>query len=376
ASPFVSGDAKTYGYAQSFFPWLGTFLRNKFYLPCFVQPIESFFQHCDTHAKNITRMLKGECSDCDPTFPHLPELKNHYVVKDIPITVTHNNHSIASTVRVIETKPEFQGNPLRLILFSFNDNRQTFGDAIGPWNPKTADEVSILPIEILRALQTHTSIDSLMCFSLGGITLNGLKHITPEDSAFIPKTVILNRSLRSTWKVASVLFPWMKWPLHFLTYLYGLDANPEQEILSFYQRLHTQSPDSMKERTVVEFSATRDRYFSAPGDYDETFHQTLKDTQTTVHHGKFFIPLVAEIAHHAMRADHLLNNPDSETDTTHFFTMSPNESVPQTLVREIFNRGKTHTSLFVGGNRDSLDSLTYLHALPVLEAHYTSSIKK
>ncbi len=363
-NPFVSGKVKANGVAQNYFSTLGIYLRDRFYLPMRKGPIESFFQQSNIHAENVTKMLKGENQDFDPTFPHLPELSKHYDTRDIPIMIKSGENSLVSTVRIIESKKETNGHKLRLVLFSYYENQQMSGAELSPWNPKTADELSAAPLEVLKALQTHTKVDSMMCFSLGAMALDGLKHLALKDADLIPKTLILNRPLASIWKVASVLFPWMKWGLYSLASLYGLNADPEREVVSFHQRVR--QPD----RRVVAFSVTRDRYFSGAGALDPNFHSQIADANTRVDHGKFFVPLLAEVAQHGHRLDHVINNEGSETDTTNFLNMRPNESVPQALNREVFRTGDDHTCLIVGGNKDNLDSITYLQALPIIEAHY------
>jgi len=287
-NPFITGKNKTDGYAQYYFPSLGIFLRNRFYLPSFVTPLESFYQHCITHAHNVTEMLRGNNPNFDPTFQHLPVLSEHYSVKDIPITITTGENAFIANVRVIESKEGEPGKKLRLVLFAFNENQQKKETHISPWNPKTTDELSAAPLEVLKALQGHIQVDSMMCFSLGAMTLDGLKHIDPKDADHIPKTLILNRSLTSIWKVASVLFPYFYWVLHGLTYVYGLDADPEKEVLSFFQRANQHDSPSMEKRHVVVFEATRDRYFSGPGALDATFSSQISATGSRVDHGKFF----------------------------------------------------------------------------------------
>ncbi len=369
-NPLVAGETEANGIAQRFFPSVGTLLRDRFYLPNFIQPIEDFFEHCNTHAVNVTNMLKGTNTDFDPTFSKLPFLSKHYDVRDIPITLKSGDRSLVTTVRVIESKPGEVGKKLRLVLFSYYNNQWVEGNKISGWDPKTTDELSAVPLEVLRALQAHVTIDSMMCFSLGAIALDGLKNVDAKDSDIIPKTLILNRPLTSIWKVASQLFPKLRHALYQLVKLYELDSNPEEELLAFFQRVSKENPNALADRHVVLFEATRDRYFSGPGALT-LVDEIRKIVKTS--HGKFFIPLLAELAHHAHRIDHILNNPNSETDVSAFIDMDPNESISQALNRHIFMKEESHTCLIIGGNRDSLDSIIYLQALPILEAHYAAN---
>lgn len=360
-NPFLLREAKTEGIAQTLFSNLATYLRDAFYLPNLL-PRASHFEYCDNHAANVSRMLKGKASEFDPTFPTLPLLSDYYTVREIPVAIG----PFVTTARVIESKPEKFEKQIRLVLFTFYDNQVVREGALSAWDPKTTDEISAAPLELLRALQQYTAVDSMVCFSLGGMTLDGLKNLPPENLHLIPKTLILNRILPSIWKVASQLYPVLKWCLHPIVQLFGLDANPEGEVLAFLER----ASESARKQRMVIFEASRDHYFSGPNGLDSDFAARLKAANVQVDYGKFFVPLMAELAHHSCRLDWILNNPDSETDATDFLKMRDHESVAQALVRDVFatEDSKSHTCLIIGGNRDNIDSVTYLQAIPILEA--------
>ena len=202
--------------------------------------------------------------------------------------------------------------------------------------------------------------------------MDGFKYIVQEEVDSIPKTIILNRSISSIGKVAAQLYSFpISYLLYQAIYALGLDANPEHELLNFFQRIEQNHPQSMEGRKVVIIEARNDRYFSGNGALDPSLCDNLVNTGAEVYQGSFFIPLVAEAAHHALRLDWLLNNEDSGTVSTQFLHTEKNESVSSSLVRNLMSEVSEdgyHTCFIVGGNRDSLDSITFLQAAPLLSA--------
>ena len=191
------------------------------------------------------------------------------------------------------------------------------------------------------------------------------------NQQIMPKTLIFNRGLTSIQKASNQLYPF---PISFLlyqsVYFLGLDANPERELTHFFQRLQSHG-SSLENRKVVIIEARNDRYFSGAGKLDPSFYSTLSQTGVDIKNGTFFVPIVAEAAHHALRLDWILNNHEAGSVTANFLPMRTNESLAEGLVNGIFRENsddKFHTCFIFGGNKDSLDSITYMQAAPLLSA--------
>lgn len=267
--------------------------------------------------------------------------------------------------------------PVRLVLFSYYGNHVVSDGQIAPWDPKTMDEISAVPLEVVRALGQHGEVDSMLCFSMGAFALDGLRHISPEKADLIPKTLILNRGLTSIWKVTSHLHPYLRWLYYPLAYLSSFDANPEGQTVSFFERLANHA-NGVGDRRVVAFEMVKDSYFSGEASLDSDFASRLADLGVRVDYGRFSMPLMAEEVHHSCRIDWVLNTEDGGGDTSSFLNIRPNESVARALAREVITEGDSHTCLVVGGRLDTLGTLTYGNALPILEAlvmnHSSSSL--
>ncbi|MCB1080620.1 MAG: hypothetical protein KDK69_02250 [Chlamydiia bacterium] len=122
---------------------------------------------------------------------------------------------------------------------------------------------------------------------------------------------------------------------------------------------------------MVIIEARNDRYFSGNGALDPDLRENLVATGIEAFQGSFFVPLVAEAAHHALRLDLLINNEDSGTVTSHFLSAEKNEALPTTIVRNLLMETDSqgfHTLFLAGGNKDMLDSITYLQAAPLMSA--------
>ena len=200
------------------------------------------------------------------------------------------------------------------------------------------DELSGSILDILKAYQSHTLIDSMFCFSLGSLFYDGLKHVAPEESGFIPKVLGLNRGLASIKKVSEQLysFPFSS-ILYNSVYYLGLDANPERELIQFFQRIQLHGTP-MNHRQVVVIEARHDRYFSEKGKLDEDFSFHLSNAGASVSHGNFFIPMVAEAAHHAIRLDWIVNNQEAGTNTECFLPFPKNKTLAEGLAKNILTQ--------------------------------------
>lgn len=342
-------------------------MRDRFYLPLNLQPVEQYFVGCGAYASQFVEMLKGNNIHLDPTYPSLPSMIDHFVVRETPVTVKLEEGSYTFQTRVIESKEEIEGKKLRLILFSFYDHFDNEGN---PWNPLTTDELSAASLEVIKAFQNHVSIHSMMTFSLGSLILDGLKHVSHDERELIPKTLILNRSLSSIWKVAAQLYSFpISYLLYQAVYSLGLDADPEKEIVSFFERMEGNQGSPIEGRKVVVIEAKNDRYFSGNGAFDPSLRESLESTGVEAYQGSFFVPLIADIAHHAIRLDLLFNNDDSGSVTSQFIPIEKNEKVPSSLMRNLMSETDDdgfHTLFIAGGNKDILDSITYLQAAPLM----------
>lgn len=248
---------------------------------------------------------------------------------------------------------------LRLVLFSFYYNTQSDGEISSDWNPTSGDEIGLAPLEIIKALKQYISVDSMMCCSLGGISFDALKNVT-ED--FLPRTIIWNRSLTSTWKAGMSLFSSpTNYFLYWATSYFGLYADPEKSLMDFCQWAD--------QKRVVIIQAKEDSYFSGDSALDPLFFESLRKSNVELYDGLFLIPLLAPRAHHACRLDLILNNQNSGTSTENFLPMEKHDSLSDSIVRNLFMDEESHTCFIIGGNKDSLDSILYLQALPLLSSY-------
>lgn len=369
---FVKTAVQTHQTTNSVIQNLKRRLRDEYYLPLNKPTNDPFFIDSGRYSKQFVAMLKGENPDLDGTFYQLPELIKHFSVRDIPVEVTIGDSTVVFQTRVIESKEAIDGKKLRLVLFSFLDHQVKTQDGLHPWDPMHIDELSGSVLDVLRAYQTHARVDSMICFSMGTLFFDGLKHLTPEESDCIPKTLVLNRGLSSIQKVSEnvVWYPKNVLAYNLACYL-GLDANPERELVHFFQRMKLHGAP-MNHREVVVIEARHDRYFSGVGKLDENFCSELKDAGAAVSHGNFFIPMVAEHAHHALRLDWVVNNQEAGTNTESFLPFPKNKTLAEGLAKNILTRTEkdgVHICFLVGGNGDNLDSVTYLQAAPLMAAY-------
>jgi hypothetical protein len=366
---YLNEAVKAPTFSSSYIRDMAEFLRDRFYLPLNMNPDCSYLINSGAYAKQFVEMLKGNNPHLDPTFTNLPEMIDHFTIRDIPVKIHLETGSCTFVTRVIESKETIEGKKLRLILFSFYGHQTEDGS---PWNPLTTHELSSAPLEVLRAFGQELHIHSMMTFSLGNFLLDSLKHVSAHDGEMIPKTLIINRGLASIWKVATQLFSYpVSYLLYQAAYHLGLDANPEKEILDFFDRMQTQTPKSMEGRKVVVLEATLDHYFSGNGALDPEFRDHLENLGVEAYRGSFLVPLIEEHSHHAVRLDFLINNKDSGTTSTHFLPIKHNESLPSSLVSNLMSEvdeSGYHNLFIAGGNKDNLNSITYLQAALLMSA--------
>jgi hypothetical protein len=356
-------------FSLGFFRSLATILRDKFYLPGKDVPAGSYLKNSGNYATEFTNMIRGTNPHLDPTFPHLPQIIEQFTIRDIPVTVKLEEGECIFKTRVIESKETVEGKKLRLILFTFYDNIDGKG---APWDPLTTDEMSSAPLEVLKAFSQNVKVHSMMTFSMGNFIFDGLKNISDDDHDLIPHTLILNRPLASISKVApnATWFP-QSYLAYQAAYYLGLDADPEREMLKFFERVQSSEILSMEGRKVTIIEAVHDRYFSGCGAFDANYRESLEQTGVEAYQGAFMVPLVEPRSHHAIRMDLLINNKNTGTLTANFLPIKENESLPSSIVNNLLtetDENDYHTVFIAGGNKDTVDSVTYLQAAPLLSA--------
>ncbi|MCH9633267.1 MAG: hypothetical protein S4CHLAM6_16200 [Chlamydiae bacterium] len=370
-----------YDYSKGWLPsifnnFLGGFLRDQFYLPNNkmdmtkaheIQEIKNeheFLIKTGQYLSHFTDMFKGEIEGVDNTFSEFGQFKKLFKVTDTPIRIQSNDITYHFTVRIVESK-DFKNNPngMRFILFSFYGHQQEKDSQVTQWDPKSLEAVGLAPVEILKTLKhNNIDVDSLFCFSLGALTLDAVHHL---DEDVLPDTVIIDRGLTSINKVSSsILF----WPLNRLIYNlawgYGLDANPEKHFPNYLEKLS----EKAKNKKVVVIESKVDSYFSGDRSYDEDYFKRIEKTGASVFHGQFLAPIIHPRAQHALRRDHLINNPNSGATLNNFIDSHDHESLADSLSKLFKSKDKPHTCFMVGGNKDSLDTILYMLA-PVLNSH-------
>ena len=356
-------------FSFSAFRSFATILRDTFYLPGKGVPPGSYLANSGDYAIEFTNMLRGTNPHLDPTFPHLPQIIEQFTVRDIPVKVKLKEGECIFKTRVIESKETIEGKKLRLIVFTFYGNVDGKGN---PWDPVTTDELSSASLEVLKAFSQNVKMHSMMTFSMGNFIFDGLKNLSDDDHDLIPCTLILNRPLASISKVApnATWFP-QSYLAYQAAYYLGLDADPEREMLKFFERIQSNDMQSMEGRKVAIIEAVHDKYFSGCGALDTNYRESLEQTGVEAYQGAFMVPLVSPDAHHAIRMDLLINNKNTGTTTTNFLPIKDNESLPSALVKNLLtetDENDYHNVFIAGGNKDTVDSVTYLQAAPLLSA--------
>lgn len=346
---------------------IGKFFRNKFYLPLMkfheeknldgrVEVEDPLFFEKSTLAymKTFSMMMKGELDAIDPTFSRFEEVRKNFDVRDIPITIHGKEKDFILNVRIVESKNfGLNQDGLRFILFGFNENLEEKNGLIKHWDPKSLEEIAQVPLELIRALKDHAKLNSLVCFSLGALTLEALKDCN-ED--VLPENIIINRGLTSIRKVSTSVLPF---PLSSIVYQicsrWHLDADPENSFLEYLER----NPKIASEKKVVLIKATKDRYFSGASDFHPDFFARIKKVVAEVFEGSFSVPYLHPIAHHALRPDWIICHPESGSDIKSFIPMHHSETLADAMNRFFTKDKRDHTCMIVGGNKDNLDTILY-----------------
>jgi len=361
-SPCLDECREDQSYSHSCLGFCGEYIRDNYFLPLRRSDLPPYLYDWEKHAVEVVGMLKGELCDFDPTFPELPHLISQFTVRDIPIQIKSSKHSYEFNVRVIESKEK---EPLRLILFSLYRNSQTKEKETTRWDPTSASEMGMASLEVIKALQQYITVDSMMCSSLGSLCLDTLKHVTHD---FLPPTIIWNRGLTSIWKAGqSVLSLPANYLLYWATSYLNLYSDPENALADFCAWANP--------KRVVVIQAKEDNYFSGDSALAPSFFERLQKANVELYEGSFLVPMIETIAHHACRLDMIHNNRNSGSTTANFLPMKNQEALSDSLAKHILMEKKGHTCFIIGGNEDTLDTLVYIHALPLLSSYHRLSSK-
>ena len=355
-SPFIDTCRALQSYQNSYFSSLGEFLRDKYFIPLNqMSPAPAYLKDSEQHAIRVMEMLKSKQGPYDPTFSNFAQIASEFTVRDIPIEIQSTEKTYRFRTRVLESVKD---QKFRIILFSFNQNQEQEDDKWVPWNPTSCAEIGASSIEVLKALKQHIEVDSMMCVSLGGITFDALQYLE-EDC--LPKNLIWNRGLTSTWKAGQSLgsYP-LNCFLYYATRYYGLYANPEDMLLNYCEKV--------EQKRLVVIEAKEDHYFSGDAGLSPEFFEGIHQTGVELYNAKFQVPLLHPRAHHACRLDWIIHH-DAGSEIDNFFQMLPCETLSDCIARHLFmSDEKGHTCLIIGGSLDTLNSMVYLHALPLLSS--------
>jgi len=359
------------GYAKGYFSSLGEYLRDRFYFPLKGKSFNLFIQNSKAYAEAFVKKLQGKNPHPERVFPRFEEIREKFDIKDVPITIRVGDRIFHFTTRIVESKDQFFDRKLRFVLFSFYDHMERKGEKLGNWDPKSTDELSGAVLEVLKQVQTKFQVDSLMTFSIGNIVLDGLKNLElQEGKKILPKNIIVNRGLTSIEKVSNMLFDY---PISRLLYygacLLQLNADPEQELLNFFERLSQDHPSSLEGRSVRIIEMSHDCYFAGLSGFGKEYHKKLSQTGVESYRGTFFVPGFDEKAHHSLPM-HLIPTGGPGAHNEHFPQCEEGETLADHLMRtSLFSaKGGEHTLFMAGGNLDNLDSITCLQVAPFLSS--------
>ena len=354
-------------YLASCLPFVGTAIRNTFYLPWYKKPVPSCLEKDQQlaqkmmHLFNIMHMVSN---------PGLKIAKEFFFIRDIEVVV-EGKMVRTFTVRLFESKMPVNEKKLRVVLFCFNGNTQKkekWRATHHTWDPLTMKELSDGPLCVLRALkECGIKVDSLVTASLGNVTFDGLRHFpVSKGASIIPPTIVINRGMTSVRKIANQIYSApMSDVLYYVAKFWGWDANPEQGLLDFLKR------ENEAKREIVIIEAMKDYYFSDQGGFDTDYHNKIIALSAKVFRANFY-PFPFQIrAHHSLSLDHLENNDHTKiTANTIPFKFPENEKVSSMIAREIFHKGEGefHTCFYVAGNDATLDIGAVRDVIPLLAA--------
>ena len=346
--------------AQSFWQPIRDYIRDSYFLP-----LHGGYSWADEltgdYTDTIVRTLKGEETELSSSEMY-KVLQKHIQIREVPVDIAFEGVTYRFNVRVVESKPSVVDKKFRFVNFSWYANEVIKDGVVQPWVPKDTDEMSVAPLDVLRALkQRGYEFQSMMCFSLGNLSFNGLNELSEEDLDLLPKTLILNRGFTSLWKILCKFYTgaWSMWRriLFQLCALLRMSPDPENGLKEHMERIAKMEngPEFLEALRVYALEASGDVYFSGASALDENFIDSLKATGVghAVRH-EVHAPALGNDTQHFARLNECFIR--ASADSKHYHSLK--RPVAHVLADEIFLRdGDTdaedyHSCFLVSGNRN------------------------
>ncbi|MBI3236815.1 MAG: hypothetical protein HYZ48_03840, partial [Chlamydiales bacterium] len=122
------------GYCDQYIQPIGSCLRNAFYLPLYNRTSPVDFERNQRLAEEIFQKLQ------DPSRPvdrKIHSIREHFSIRDVEIRLESPTLIRIMTVRLFESKIPIRDKFLRIVLFTFNQNKEEkAGEAAQRWEPK------------------------------------------------------------------------------------------------------------------------------------------------------------------------------------------------------------------------------------------------
>ncbi|PCI76789.1 hypothetical protein COB21_03965 [Candidatus Aerophobetes bacterium] len=269
-------------------------------------------------------------------------------------------------MRVVESKPDITGKKFRFVNFSWYANSVIKDGKELSWEPRHIDEMSVAPLDVLKALKLNGyNFESMMCFSLGNIAFNGLKDLSEQDLGLLPKTLILNRGFTSLWKVLSKFYTGMssiwKTPLFQLCSMIRMNPDAENGLQDHVNRIAELEggKEYLKGLSIYALEATGDIYFSGKSALDADFAQQLQDSGVGhAERKEVYAPGIGNTSQHFISLDRCLIRSSDDSSDDHYSSLKPVASV---LAKDIFFKevgdDGYHSCFVVSGNRNPPDTI-------------------
>ncbi len=333
---------------------LRTLIRNEFFLPLYKSAMAPNLQKDQEAA--LTRMqgltdLSILCS------PQLKVVREFFSVRDVPVCIEGTTLR-TFIVRLFESKQPVHGKKLRIILFSYNVNKESsIKDKIEKrWDPLTVKDLSNGPLSVLKAMgESGIKVDSVVTASLGNMLFaRAIDLVGPEQAKVIPRTIVINRGMTSVQKVVNKLYSRpLNYFLYFLAKFSGWDADPEKELIGFLEK------NKKTKRKVMVIEAQEDYYFSREGAFGENFHTKIIHTDAKVFRASFYPYPFHPRAHHALSLEYFENTTTTNVSANTIpLSFAQQEKVTSVIARELLHKGtqQWHTCFYVAGNDATLDT--------------------
>lgn len=349
--------------SQSFWQPIRDYIRDSYFLP-----LNGGYSWADeltgAYTDTIVRTLKGEKTELSGSEMY-KVLRQHIQIREVPVDIAFKGVTYRFNVRVVESKPSVVGKKFRFVNFSWYANEIIKDGVVQPWVPKHTDEMSVAPLDVLRALkQRGYAFQSMMCFSLGNLSFNGLNELSDKDLDLLPKTLILNRGFTSLWKILCKFYTgaWSMWRriLFQLCALLKMSPDPENGLREHMERIAKMEngPEFLASLRAYVLEASGDVYFSGASALDKDFIDKLKAAGVghAVRH-EVYAPAVGNETQHFARLDQCVTRASTDGGE-HYDSLKPVASV---LADEIFlgdaDADGYHSCFLVSGNRNPPDTI-------------------